>query len=148
MQQCLLAFINKRGQIESPEAWLAGTMRNHCLMYWRRRRRRLYRAVDTAILEALAEPTPSEQLAIDFSHDMANVLSQIPPRCRQVLELRYGLGYQPIETAQRLGYRSSSIYKVLNRCLAALSRTLTACGLVTPPTVRSKRADSMPAAAS
>lgn len=130
MQQSLVALIDGSAQIENPEAWLAGTLRNHCLMYWRRRRRRVYSAVDTAILETLAEPTPPEQHTIEFCHDMARVLGRLPSRCRSVLELRYGLGCQPIETAERLGYRSSSIYKILERCLEALSRTLTASGLV------------------
>ncbi|MCP4203994.1 MAG: sigma-70 family RNA polymerase sigma factor [bacterium] len=129
MQQSLMALIDGREQVENPEAWLAGTLRNHCLMYWRRRRRRLYSAVDTAILETLAEPTRSEQDTIELSHDMASILGDLPSRCRSVLELRYGLGCRPLETAKRLGYRSSSIYKILQRCLAALSRRLTASGL-------------------
>ncbi len=107
MQQSLVAFIDRQSEIEHPQAWLAGTLRNHCLMYWRRRRRCLYRAVDAAILETLAEPTPSEAHAIEFAHDMAQVLDRLPSRCRSVLELRYGLGCQPVETARRLGYRSS-----------------------------------------
>lgn len=147
MQQCLLSLLDKRDEIEHPESWLAGTLRNHCLMYWRRRRRRLYRAVDTAILETLAEPTPSEQCEIDFSHDMAQMLERLPRRCRSVLELRYGQGYRPLEAAEQLGYRSSSIYKILHRCLAALSRTLTTYGLVTEAERPPDRGDSVPATA-
>jgi RNA polymerase sigma factor (sigma-70 family) len=117
-------------------------------MYWRRRRRRIYQAVDTAILETLAEPTASEQQAIEFSHDMGHVLEQLPNRCRSVLELRYGLGCRPAETAERLGYRSSSIYKILERCLAALSRSLTASGLAPNPRPPDKPSDSVSVAAS
>jgi len=146
MQQSLVALIDKQSEIENPEAWLAGTLRNHCLMYWRRRRRRLYSAVDTAILETLADPSPSQELAIEFAHDMAQVLGRLPQRCRSVLELRY-LGCPPLETAERLGYRSSGIYKILDRCLAALTRDLTSCGLVAPERAP-KRSDSVSAAAS
>ncbi len=148
IQQSLVALIDKQDEIEHPQAWLAGTLRHHCLMYWRRRRRRLYSAVDSAILETLAEPTPSEEQTIEFSHDMARVLARLPSRCRSVLELRYGLGCRPIETAERLGYRSSSIYKILERCLAALSRSLISSGLVAPPRPRPKRSDSVSAVAS
>ena len=130
MQQTLVALIDRRDQIKNPEAWLVGTLRNQCLMYWRRRRRRLYQAVDSSILEELASPAEPEQGNVDLEHDLARVLSRLPSRCRSVLELRYGLGCMPKETAQRLGYRSSSIYKILERCLAALTRTLTASGLV------------------
>ena len=148
MQQSLVALLDKQDEVKHPQAWLAGTLRNHCLMYWRRRRRRIYSAVDTAILETLAEPTPSEEHAIEFSHDLTQVLSRLPPRCRSVLELRYGLGYQPTETAKRLGYRTSSIYKILERCLAVLSRILTSSGLVTAPRPRPARFDPMSAAPS
>lgn len=130
MQQSLVALLDGKHEIENPEAWLAGTLRNHCLMYWRRRRRRLYCAVDSAVLEALAEPTPSDQQSVDFSYDIDRILKRLPSRCRSVLTLRYGLGCRPLETAERLGYRSTSIYKILERCLAAFSRSLTASGFV------------------
>lgn len=148
MQQCLVTYMDQRDHVERPQAWFAGTLRNHCLMYWRRRRRRLYHAVDTAVLDAFAEPTPSKQHQIELSHDMGRVLNQIPPRCRSVLELRYGLGCLPAETAKRLGYRSSSIYKILERCLAAFSRSLTECGLVDHRPPEPKTSDSVSASAS
>jgi hypothetical protein len=47
-----------------------------------------------------------------------------------VLRLRFRLGYEPTEVARMLGYRESSIGKITNRCLAALSRELLASGLV------------------
>ncbi len=125
MQQTLIALIDSRDEVKNPEAWLAGTLRNQCLMYWRRRRRQLYNAVDSAVLEELATPSPPRQHDVEFNHDLERALGQLPSRCRSVLQLRYGLGCQPRETAERLGYRSSSIYKILNRCLAALSRSLT-----------------------
>lgn len=129
MQQALVALLDKRDEIEDAEAWFAGTLRNHCLMYWRRRRRRLYTAVDSAILAELADPGPSQQQAIDLNHDLGRALGRLPTRCKSVLRLRYGMGCEPSETAEKLGYRSSSIYKILDRCLAALSRRLTVDGL-------------------
>jgi DNA-directed RNA polymerase specialized sigma24 family protein len=46
--------------------------------------------------------------------------SRLPERCRTVLRLRYGLGYEPKEVADRLGYSRLSIGKVTNRCFKAL----------------------------
>lgn len=129
MQQALLTFLAVESQVEDPKAWLAGTLRNHCLMYWRSRRRRLYNAVDTAILEEIAEPEPPDQQALELNRDLGRVVGKLPARCRSVLQLRYGLGCRPAEAAERLGYRSSSIYKILDRCLAALSRSLTVNGM-------------------
>lgn len=130
LQQSVLTFLIKRDEIESPSRWLVGTLRNRCLMYWRSHRRRLYESVDTAILESVAAPERPPQERIDLAHDLQGVLSKLSPRCRSILQLRYGLGCDPAETAERMGYRSSGIYKIVERCLASLTRRLIAVGIV------------------
>ena len=130
LQQSLLTYLHKRDTIHDPERWMVGTVKNRCLMYWRNRRRQLYRTVDTAILESVAEPHQPAQEAADLSHDLDLVIARLPTRCRSLLRLRYRLGCEPPEAARRLGYRTSSIYKVLERCLSALTRKLVAYGLV------------------
>jgi RNA polymerase sigma-70 factor (ECF subfamily) len=128
LQQTLLALVYQWKNIRDPEAWLFGTLRNKCRLYWRDRRRKLYEAVDAAVLEWLAEPQAPTQERQDLWNDFETLLNQLPERCRQVLRLRYGLGYEPPEVADRLGYSRSSISKVTNRCLAALTHHLLASG--------------------
>ena len=115
--------------LRDPEAWLLGTLRNKCLLYWRDHRRKLYEAVDAAVLELMAEPTPPAQKAADLRRDLALAIEQLPERCRSLLSLRYQ-GYEPPEVAKRLGYSQGSISKVTNRCLAALTRRLLTAGVV------------------
>lgn len=124
LQQALLALIYHWDTIRDPEGWLTGTLRRHCLMYWRTHRRRLYSAVDTAILEWLSEPVAPPQERSDMICDLRQMIARLPPRCRALLELRFQLGYEPSEVARRLGYRDCSIAKVTNRCLAALAREM------------------------
>jgi RNA polymerase sigma factor (sigma-70 family) len=126
LQQALLALIYRWDTIRDPETWLLGTLRRHCLMYWRDQRRRLYSAVDTAILEWLSRPVAPDQERSDLLRDLRQMLERLPARCRSVLELRFQLGYEPAEVARRLGYRDSSIGKVTDRCLAALAREMLA----------------------
>jgi RNA polymerase sigma factor (sigma-70 family) len=133
LQQSLLTYLHKRDTIHDPERWLLGTLKNRCLMYWRSRRRRLYRTVDTAILESVAEPRRPAQETNDLLHDLESVVGHLPERCQALLRLRYRLGCEPPEAARRMGYRTSSIYKVLERCLAALTRELVASGLLEKP---------------
>lgn len=129
LQQTLLAYLHKHQQVQQPEAWLLGTLRDRCLMYWRSRRRRLYEAVDSSILESIAEPRrPSQEIA-DICRDLEMVIARLPERCQDLLKLRYRLGCGAPETAERLGYSTSSIYKVTERCLAALTRELVEAGL-------------------
>ena len=124
MQQALLTYVRKRHTVRNPETWLVGTLRNRCLKYWRARRRRLYTAIDSAILESVAEASEPSQERSDIRRDLKGAMGRLRPRCRSILGLRYGLGCEPGETARRLGYKESSIYKLMERCLAALSSQL------------------------
>jgi RNA polymerase sigma factor (sigma-70 family) len=76
----------------------------------------------------MAEPIPPAQETTDMRRDLANALEQLPERCRSLLSLRYQ-GFEPLEVAERLGYSQTSISKVTNRCLAALTRRLLTSGL-------------------
>jgi RNA polymerase sigma factor (sigma-70 family) len=129
LQQALLALVYQRQAIRDPEAWLMGTLKNKCLVYWRDRSRKLYDAVDAAVLELMAEPMAPEQEGADVRRDLAVAIERLPERCRALLTLRYSQGYEPPELAARLGYSPTSISKTTNRCLAALTRELMTTGL-------------------
>lgn len=129
LQQALLALLYQWDRVRDPECWLIGTLKRHCLMYWRNSRRRLYSAVDATVLEWLSEPVAPSQETADMLCDLENLLNRLPSRCRSLLRLRFRMGFEPPEIAHRLGYRTSSIGKITHRCLAALSRELFAAGL-------------------
>lgn len=129
LQQTLLALLYQWERVRDPECWLLGTMKRHCLMYWRNSRRRIYSAVDSTMLEWLSEPVAPNQEKTDLLSDLDSLLDRLPSRCRSLLKLRFRMGYEPFEVARQLGYRASSIGKLTTRCLAALSRELLAAGL-------------------
>jgi len=130
LQQALLALIYQWQGIRDPEAWLLGTLKNRCLLYWRDRRRQLYEVVDATVLEWMAEPSAPEQEQADIARDLSTVIGRLPERCQSLLLLRYRLGYESAEVAQRLGYSPTSMSKITTRCLATLMRHLTTAGLV------------------
>jgi RNA polymerase sigma factor (sigma-70 family) len=130
LQQALLALVYHRDSIRDPEAWLFGTLRNKCMLYWREQRRKLYEAVDATALDILAKPLTPDQEEEDLRRDLTNLIGLLPERCRSILLLRYRQGYNPAELAEILGYSQGSISKISNRCLAALTRRLVASGLV------------------
>jgi RNA polymerase sigma factor (sigma-70 family) len=130
LQQALLVLVYQWQTIRDPEAWLLGTLKNRCLLYWRDRRRQLYDAVDATVLEWIAEPNAPEQEKADLRRDLATVIGRLPERCQSVLLLRYRLGYESAEVAERLGYSPSSMSKITTRCLATFTRHLTAAGLL------------------
>ncbi len=126
LQDALIALVFRWNQVRDPESWLTGTVRRHCLMYWRRVRRQVYLSVDAETLERLSPLESPQQEREDFWADLDDLIQQLPERCRQVLHLRFRLGLDPAEIARALGYQESSISKITNRCLTALSRKLAA----------------------
>ena len=122
LQQALLALLYHRDSIRDPEAWLVGTLRNKCLLYWRDHRRKLYDAMDAAVLELVAEPQAPDQEGADLRRDLKSAIEQLPERCRSLLALRYRQGYSSAELATFMGYSQGGISKMTNRCLAALTR--------------------------
>jgi RNA polymerase sigma factor (sigma-70 family) len=124
LQQALLAHLYRHEPVRDPEAWLVGTVRNKCLLYWREKRRKLYDSVDTAVLERVAEPVAPAQEGADIRNDLASALECLPARCRSLLSLRFRQGYEPPEVAERLGYSPASISKITTRCIDALTRYL------------------------
>lgn len=130
LQQTLLALLYQWDRVRDPECWLIGTLKRHCLMYWRNNRRRIYSSVDLAVLEWVSDPVAPSQERTDLLCDLESLLDRLPSRCKSLLKLRFRMGFEPPEVALRLGYRTSSIGKITHRCLAALSRELFAAGLI------------------
>lgn len=133
LQQGLLALIHQSERVRNPEAWLLATLRNHCRRYWRDQRRRVYEAMDAAVLEWLAAPQAPTQEGAAFRRDVEAVLDEMPERCSRLLRLRYQLGYEPTEVAARMGYSPASIAKLTRRCLTALTRRLLEPRQARPP---------------
>src|SRR6185436_15444486 len=70
LQQSMLALLYQWDRVRDPECWLLGTLKRHCLMYWRTNRRRIYSAVDSALLEWLSEPVAPSQEKTDLLCDL------------------------------------------------------------------------------
>lgn len=132
LQQALLTLVYQWERVRDPEAWLIGTLRRYCLMYWRTRRRRIYSTMDAALLECLCQVEAPQERA-DLLSDLASVIQRLPARCRSLFRLRFRLGYELPEVAEKLGYRASSIGKITTRCFAALWRQVTVAGLAGGP---------------
>lgn len=126
LQQALLALIYHWKTVRDPEAWIMGTLRNKCLVYWRDRRRKLYDAVDATVLEWVAKPEAPRQERADLWKDLETLIARLPSRCRSMLWMRYRMGYDTPEIAEKLGYSPNSISKVSARCLASLTEELMA----------------------
>lgn len=121
LQEVFLAFWLKRLQVNAPEAWLLSAVRMECLRYRRRKARQIHVGVEESVLESLAGRSETD---FDLRQDLRAVIGALPARHRTLLQLRYGLGLTPEETAGRLGYQLSSLKKTTTRCLQTLRSRL------------------------
>lgn len=130
LQDTYLTLLYKWEKVECPEAWLIGTLRKKCIMYWRKRRKRFFDAMETGLLELLLEPERPLQENRDLCRDFERVLGRLPARCQKLLRLRFVLGLGPSEVAAEMGYQASSIRKITSRCITALTRELVSVGFL------------------
>lgn len=126
IQEIFISFVRRYRSVQNPEAWLVSALKYQCLLYWRKRRKQLCEAVDASLLEILAAHDPPAVEHDDRVRDLEKFLRRIPPRCRKILKLRYGLGFTPKEVAGELGYRHSSVSNIVRRCVATLTAKLLA----------------------
>ena len=126
VQEIFVSFVRRYRTVQNPEAWLVSALKYQCLLYWRKRRKQLCQAVDAGLLEILAEHESPEAERDDRVRDLERFLKRIPPRCRKILQLRYGLGFTPKEVAGELGYQHSSVSNIVRRCVATLTAKLLA----------------------
>lgn len=126
VQDVLVHYLHKRRQVRDPERWLKGALRKQCQMYWRSRRRRITVAVDETLLELVAERRGPRQEQRLLRRNLSRLIDSLQWRCREMLRLRYHLGYDRKEIAVAMGYKRSSIDKIARRCLDALASRLIA----------------------
>lgn len=129
LQETFFALVFKWESIRNPQAWLLSTLRNRCDSYWRRRHADLFESVDAKILDILAGPQAPPQERAELRHDLEVALAQLPASERRVLHLRYGLGCESAEIAERLGFESEGMRKLTTRSIVHLGRELHRVGL-------------------
>jgi RNA polymerase sigma-70 factor (ECF subfamily) len=128
LQETFVILISRWDSVRCPEAWLVGTLRNRCIIYWRRQRARIDEAMDSALLEVLAQPEPPPQEKAELRRDLAAAVGRLPRRQRCLLSLRFAYGCTSQETGERLGYGAGSVRKMTQRCLSRLTADLSAAG--------------------
>ena len=75
------------------------------------------------LASVITEPVAAPQERAELIWDLNDLMEDLPPRCRKLLRLRYGLGYAPSEVAQHMGYHPSSVRKVAQSPRAAITTT-------------------------
>lgn len=124
LQDALLATFLNWGEIRCKQGWLLVTLRHKCSVYWREKRYGRVQAVDAPTLDALAPSLPAPQERAEMHWDLERAVAELDRRHRQLLRLRYALGFSTIEIAERLGYEIASVRKLSCRSVDRIQQTL------------------------
>ena len=122
IQDALLALLRNGARVQSPEAWLRGTLRNLCLLYYREQARWRLEPLDAAVLERVALTRRPAQEDAEILRDLASLIACLPRTFRLLLLLRDLLGWTDREVAARLGYQPDSVPKLRSRALERMRR--------------------------
>lgn len=126
VQTVLLAFVHKRDAIGSPRQWLFGALRREVLFFRRTAARRAGREVAMDPLPPAPAARPNPETVFLSTLTVEQCLDAMPPLKADLLRLRY-LQEHDLETiAEALGYRRSSMKKLLTRSLCAARSILEA----------------------
>lgn len=109
--------------LTDPAAWLARTARN--LAIDAGRRATLRQPADSSLLEGLADPRPSPEMAADAAQRaraLGALIAALPPRQREVLLLARLDGLSHAEIGARLGISPNTAMVHLGRALATLAQ--------------------------
>lgn len=124
LQDALLATFLNWGEIRCKQGWLLVTLRHKCSVYWREKRYGRVQAVDPPTLDTLAPSLPAPQERAEMHWDVERAAAGLEARHRQLLRLRYALGFSTIEIAERLGYEIASVRKLACRSVDRLQQTI------------------------
>ena len=124
LQDVLVLAYLKWDTIRIKDAWLIGTLRKKCALYWKKQRDDRLQGVDAGTLEELCRPVGPDQERIERRLDIATLTSDLCQRHRVVLWLRYGVGLSASEIAARTGYCGSSIRKLTCRSVARIQKKI------------------------
>jgi DNA-directed RNA polymerase specialized sigma24 family protein len=120
IQDAVIAFIQKEEGIQSPKAWLIGTLRLRCLLYLRKRRTTA-KAMDLygRSLPSLTAPSLVEELLMDLDY----LEQALPHRMRRLVGLtRMGLSTGDLMVA--LGETEANVRKLRTRSITYARKLL------------------------
>ncbi len=119
VQTALLAMIAKWDEIQTPNVWLCGTLENCCREYLRERHRYAARFLELDSME-LDPATEGHCPRHDLRIDLDRLLLLLPAGHRQLVVLRFRLGFGAAEAARATGLAGGSGRQTLRRSLARL----------------------------
>jgi len=120
VQRALTAAWRRGASVVHKEAWLYGTIKNMCIVYWRRRRGR--RAAYRPNAADLGRDQVERQRRVDLLLDIEIQSAKLSRRQRRLLFMRYGLGMTLAEIGTEMAICRSHVLRQEQLALERLRR--------------------------
>lgn len=117
VHDCFVAYLERRGTVENPKAWLAGAMRNSCRHYLRERKREAPLGPEH---DAAVDPAPQASVEVWMRKlTLAAVVARLGEKCRETLR-----GFLADEGRESLAGRLSTSPGYIDQLISICRRRL------------------------
>lgn len=111
VQEVFVTYLRRRGKVLDERKWLIAAVCNASRSYWRSASKH------AALRDERGTAVPPSDVASRI--DARAVLRRLPPRCRELLRLRFYDGCSAMEVAARFETTASYAKLMLHRCMTA-----------------------------
>ena len=119
VQEVFLQLARKDRRVEgSARGYLFGIARHLSAAFWRRQ----YRQPETLCIDHAAEADAADKIPDDRLQQAREILATLPPRDREILDLRFAHGLSYAETAESLGIPVGTVRSRLHHAIGELRR--------------------------
>ena len=114
VNEVFACFITRREDVRDEEKWLVGAVCHASRAYWRAASRTCPLPADVG--EYVDPESPLLEARIVDRVTMSRALSQVAPKCRELLRMFYSEGYSAAEIAERLDTSTGYVAQLLHGC--------------------------------
>lgn len=122
LQESFLTVAAKAGDYREGSDFLAWalTIAKYKVFESLRQPRAKFGTLSPEVIEVLAASAPQDETADGSRVFLRDCMEELPPRAKEVIDLRYGETCKPAEIARRLQWTPESVYVALSRARALL----------------------------
>ena len=114
VNEVFTAYLLRRDSVRNARQWLIGAVCHASRAYWRDAARTTPLPEDVAQFVDPGSPGLERQIVDRVT--MARALTEVGPKCREILRMYYAEGYSAAEMATRLGTSSGYVMQMLHTC--------------------------------
>lgn len=114
VNEVFTSYLTRRDLVRDEQKWLVGAVCHASRAYWRAASRTCQMPPD--VCDYVDPESPTLEARIVDRVTMGRALSQVAPKCREMLRMFYAEGYSTAEIAERLDTSEGYVTQLLHGC--------------------------------